>query len=896
MASVTDKASQSEGDADSGTDSSECRADWSPPLDWPNQGTKTGTKPEHPPFLRIPVEIMVPIVNSLGYSAELASLAKTCRTCYNLSNPILYKNNIKVGYSSSLFWGAIHGVLNSVKLAYAAGADLNFKGHEPWILGFRRVILNRGYDGATAMHWAARHNHPDVVNWLLDQGVDIDIPSTGVCFRKYEDMPSPRQQNPPLSWRPLHDCLSKRSLRCARLLINRGASVSLEATHGAHTALHSAAANGLVSIIDLLDQKSLLGDIHSRDSEGNTALHHLASLRQKTNSAVIPRTLAKLLSLGADLEMVNNFGHAPLVHACRRRNIVLARHLLASGANPDPHRATRSPGDRPMSLTILGHSDPFGRLKSRRSRRRFNNETWAFLGALVAAGVEVDARLQDNNATDLMYACQLADTPVVHLLVRFGASVNVEDFQGRTPLKYLVEHWDPDTSALLTTSAMLLRHGARIDTRRSIDTKFKWLLDALPKHAYSILRNAGMANISRQGLSILVEQSLLLEKPDPDEDYNLATSVLRLAKNTYGLRNEDILRYLDLFMDWDDYRGLESLVELGFIHLVTDQGEAYQPHCIKDSGTVYFSTEALLVRALGHRKENIIRGIIDGLKVYAAGPRFAGGQTLLHLLCRFIIDHDGSPFGRFWIFSKILDTLGSDDIDIFDNELRTPLSIAVQANNLEVAHALLEAGAYPHLEPGDDVLEAIYPDDEDDRRFVRKHFLTAFNLAIRESRLKIVQAMLTIGNNALPDIPPMSTTSYVHQACKLATTAILEELEKQGADMNGGERWLNPPAAVILGEFWSKQKLRQQIGDSIEVGFSHLELLLDFPERVKNHKDLTVPPKVYHLLTEIAGYTGADGYKRGMKEMARRKLGVFVARQTLTFQLEDSRAGTVRSL
>lgn len=304
MASVMDKAFQREGATDRDTSSSEHPADWSPPLNRPNQGT------DDPHFLRIPIEIMDYIVNTLD-RASLGSLTKTCRACYNVANPILCKNDTKLEFSSSLFWGAACGVLNTVKLSHDAGADLNYKGHVPWMEDGYRILKQSNIDGASAIHWAARYNHPDIVKWLLGQDVDMNIPSTGECFWKYEtDKSHPRRRNappyrrPPLGWPPVHDSLSQRNLRCSRLLINRGTSLSLslEATDGGHTALHPAAARGLLSIIDLLDRNSLIGDGNSRDWRGNTVLHHVAaSLRQKTNSPVIPQTLHKLLSLGADL-------------------------------------------------------------------------------------------------------------------------------------------------------------------------------------------------------------------------------------------------------------------------------------------------------------------------------------------------------------------------------------------------------------------------------------------------------------------------------------------------------------------------------------------------------------------------------------------------------------------
>lgn len=904
MTPNTDTPSLRERDIDWGISLWKHPADSNPPLDWQNQGTEnTVTKPNHPPFLRLPVEIIYHIASDIEDQTALSSLARTCRTCHHLLNPILYRNNIKAEHSSSLFWGAAHGVLNTVKLAHAAGANLNSKGGLLWRdTGNGAVIFlsppnTTHHNAATAIHWAARYNRPDIVNWLLDHNVDINIASTGLCFWSYDRSPDIWLRGNYFTCRPLHDTLSRRNLRCARLLINRGASGGLEATDEGYTALHSAAANGLVSIINLLDQKLLIGDINIRDQEGNTALHHLSSLRRKTNSPVISQILSKILSLGADIEVRNNSGYTPLVHACREKNFVVAGNLLALGANPDPDRATPTGDNRPLSLIILARV-PLVRESelSRRAKRRLNNESLAFLRALVTAGVDVDARLalpgfgMGEDKTDLMQACSKGDTAVARLLVQSGASVNAETSDGYTPLYYAVE---PGNAFAAQTSAMLLKHGARVDTPWSINWNFKWLLWCDRKFHTILGNKVGVANVSRQGLAILVEQCLCWEQDDGwinIQHTRLLIHILNVAKNTYGLQNGEILGFLDLFIDWEKYEGLQSLINCGFIRLVMEQDEAYQPHCLNNPGTIYYSTEALLERSLFRHRGEISCSIFKNLKVYAAGPRFRGGSTLLHSATTFILQSDDAEYESS-ILQYILDTLGPEDIDVFDDALCTPLSLAVQLQrnepkSLDVVRQLLEAGAYPHLEPGDDVLDAICPDDEDERRIVKKRFVTAFNMAIQGSGLEIVQLMLTVGNNALPDIPPMSTTSYVHEACKLPESKILEELKKHGADMNGGDQCLNPPAAMILGGIWNKDRLRQRIDCPVEAAIGHLKLLLDFSERIKSHKSLAVPPKVYDLLTEIASYTGPDVYKQGVREMVKKRLGVYILGQTLTYQLD----------
>jgi uncharacterized protein len=114
--------------------------------------------------------------------------------------------------SLGLFEAAALGRLEALQALAALGEDL------------RRVSP----DGFTTLHLAAYFGHPEVVRWLLVQGLSANAEAPG-------------------GLRPLHSAAAcpeaTASLACARLLLEAGAAPDA-AQRGGSTALHAAAQHG----------------------------------------------------------------------------------------------------------------------------------------------------------------------------------------------------------------------------------------------------------------------------------------------------------------------------------------------------------------------------------------------------------------------------------------------------------------------------------------------------------------------------------------------------------------------------------------------------------------------------------------------------------------------------
>jgi ankyrin repeat protein len=232
-------------------------------------------------------------------------------------------------------------------------------------------------------------------------------------------------------------------------------------------------------------------------------------------------------------------------------------------------------------------------------------------------------------------------------------------------------------------------------------------------------------------------------------------------------------------------------------------------------------------------------------------PRFHGDQTYLHLACHW---------GDVEVVKALLER--GADVDVFDRELRTPLSIAVCEDYAPIAAELMNEVADPFLLPPDELLQELYSDeDEDEWRFMKRRYLTAFDLAIRDDRVDIVEDMLSC--YALPDIPPKAKFTYVHRASQNPNPAILKLLLEKGADANGGDECPNPPAVALIRRVWDQPQLPDTAVSLLQTA----KLLLD--------KDTNGP--LNQLVREIALCDVADDPDRKkLRRVVMRELGINV--------------------
>lgn len=736
------------------------------------------------PILRLPPEIVLLIDELLELEGRLA-LGRTNRRFYSIINPVLYRDNVKLASASSLFWGAENGQLGTLKHALAAGADLNASGplprkaseadnndiendadgnpdNDPAAELFEEPLDPSLQPSCTALHLAAKSGHRDIVEWLLDNGADIDGPSYKVCdcqSLKSRRHPARRLSEWP-RWRALHTAMCSQERAVAELLIHRGASLELDTKPGhMHTALHSAAAHGLIPVIKLLALNDLNLDVNQRDAWDNTALHYVSEIWSPRDSADIRDTITKLLALGADMEAHNDEGHTPLLNACSRGNYAVAHRLVSIGANPDPHRHIPNFRDyRPLYYTMLQRSEFFDMDDAPVKHDEFEGNRVTLIKALVDAGADVNARFDKRghrDVTPLMFACELAEPRAVAALVQCGAEINAQDRMGRTPLCYAVTIRSDHRGEVPEIASIMLRLGARMDIEEEpnsspLDTAIKHIRWAEDEVLEAMLNVADKNNLTHAKLKDALKSCASCG------NHKALKLLLHFANRVYKVTDADVKDYLCRIIEQSD---------------PWNQIETFS--CMMEFGRPVYTNEILLLKTIMQQNRELSLAVMErGVSI--SEPRFHGDQTYLHLACQW---------GDVEVVRALLER--GAEVDVFDRELRTPLSVAVSENFVNIAVALMKEVADPFLVPPDELLQELFSDeDEDEWRFVKRRYLTAFDLGIRDDRVEIVQDMLS--RYALPDIPPKSKFSYVHRASENPNPAILKLLLEKGADARGG--------------------------------------------------------------------------------------------------------------
>ncbi|KAK3306508.1 ankyrin repeat-containing domain protein [Chaetomium strumarium] len=817
------------------------------------------------PILRLPPEIVLLIDNLLELADRLA-LCRTNRKFYLIINPEIYRDNVKLNNASCLFWGADQGQLGTLKHALAAGADLNASGPVPRKAGesdssndadevdnqasdgndadpgaelFEESLEARPQPSCTPLHLAAKSGHREVVEWLLDNGADIDAPSYRVC--ECQSLKSGRHSSRRLSewprWRALHVAMCNHERSVAELLIFRGASLDLDATPGHnHTALHSASAHALIPIIKLLALNDINLDVNQRDAWDNTALHYTSEIWSPRDSDEIRDTITKLLALGADLEAHNENGHTPLLNACFRGNFAVAHRLVNIGANPDPHGHIPNFRDyRPLYYCMQPRTDFFDMDEAPVKHDEFEGNRVTLIKALVDAGADVNARFDKRGhrgVTPLMLACELAEPRAVAALVQSGAEIHAQDRSGRTALCYAVTVRQDHRGEIPEIATILLRHGARMDLEEDpnpspLDTAVKHTRWGEDDVLEVMLKVADERNVTEAKL-----KSTMRVCASSGGNHKALKLLLDFADRVYNVTDADVKEYLGLTIrQCDSWSQIETF------------------NCLMDFGRAVYTNEMLLLMTIMQQNRELSLAVMQrGVSI--CEPRFHGGQTYLHLACQW---------GDLEVVKALLER--GADVDVFDHELRTPLSIAVGESFTCVAVELMKEVADPFIVPPDELLQELFGDeDEDEWRFVKRRYLTAFDIAIRDARLDILEDMLS--RYGLPEIPPKTRFSYVHRACQHPNPAILKLLLEKGADPAGGEDCPNPPAVQLIRRVWDQPRLPDTAVSLLQMA----DVLL------KKHMG-TFP---WDLVREIALYKTDDPDRKALRDLVMAELGITI--------------------
>jgi uncharacterized protein len=309
-----------------------------------------------------------------------------------------------------------------------------------------------GWRGQTALMWAAAQSNPDMVRLLIRAGAKVDtVSSIREWERKVTAEPRP-QNRPPGGFTALLLAAREGCADCARALVEGRARINqtdpenitpllmaiLNARFDTAKVLIEAGADvnrwdmwGRAPLYSAVDYNTTpRGGRPDRPSSDITTALDVARmlLERGANPNMQLKLFPPYRSLGQDRggDSMLTVGTTPLIRAAKSGDTASVKLLLEHGALPDlPNNLGITPL---MAASGLGSTtiDIRGRFRSERQ----GIETARLL---LAAGVDVDAK-RDNGQTALHGAAQWGWTDFARAMAAAGASLDVKDRAGATPL------------------------------------------------------------------------------------------------------------------------------------------------------------------------------------------------------------------------------------------------------------------------------------------------------------------------------------------------------------------------------------------------------------------------------------------------------------------------------
>eukprot|EP00092_Neocalanus_flemingeri_P024563 GFUD01026641.1.p1 GENE.GFUD01026641.1~~GFUD01026641.1.p1 ORF type:complete len:1187 (+),score=294.85 GFUD01026641.1:192-3752(+) len=298
----------------------------------------------------------------------------------------------------------------------------------------------------SALHYAARYSHLDIVNMLLKNSVKIDnIGSDGMTPLHY----AARYGKNITCWDEASESDEDIGLEVLKALINAEAEINKEDLYNL-TPLHHAAMRGNIKLVQYLSQQDDI-DVNCRDKQWSTPLHIAATYGHE-------EVVRILLEAKANVRLKDHQNQSALHRAAQEGTPEIIKLIFESLDENEREQIVREEddeGNTPLILSVeAGNSEGVSIFMD-------NTDCASLLN-----------RANDQGECPLHFASRSGDKVTLELLIDNGAEIDYKNQRNQTPLYLAAENakenaekamFESEDSENVDVVKLLVERGANID-------------------------------------------------------------------------------------------------------------------------------------------------------------------------------------------------------------------------------------------------------------------------------------------------------------------------------------------------------------------------------------------------------------------------------------------------
>jgi ankyrin repeat protein len=314
-----------------------------------------------------------------------------------------------------------------------------------------KVDAKERWGGQTALMWASARRHPEMMQFLISKGADVNTSSIARDYQRHVTAEGRPKNLDSGGFTPLLYAARENCLACVTVLLDNKADINLQDPDGVSPLLLAI----LNTNWDLAKQLIVAGaDVNEWDMFGEAPLFTAVGLRNQvggkasidplneTNGVTIVRML---LDRGANPNMqlffrpanlkgaTNTRGSTPLIRAANSADMEMVKLLLERGADVNLMMADRQTA---LMGVLAGRASEPQALQLMQVLHDAGADVNVIALINHREAAETNAAISGRGGTALHYAVRKRYKEVIKKLAEWGIDMNAKDQDGLTALDY----------------------------------------------------------------------------------------------------------------------------------------------------------------------------------------------------------------------------------------------------------------------------------------------------------------------------------------------------------------------------------------------------------------------------------------------------------------------------